>query len=186
MDADAKDRVPQQRFRARLDGGFDQDATELFARANGLREEQVVRPANVDVEPGDCLDGGLDGEAGGERNPERLAQRQARLGEHAEVQAVPWGRVPCVAAAPATLRLRVGKIDGALGSTVRCGLKQQGIGGVRRRKVVQACGEAGAHQRGSKCNRIQLFARTHICILTLMVTRLKDADHCWTGRAHAC
>jgi hypothetical protein len=89
--------------------------------------------------------------------------------------------MPGVAAATATLRLRVGEIDGALGSAVRGGFEQQGVGGVGRGEVVQACGKTGAHQRGSKCDRIQLFARTHICILTLMAILLKDADHVGWG-----
>ena len=127
----------------------------------------------------------LHGEAGGERDPEGFAEGQSRLGEHAEVEAVSRRGVPGVAAAAAALGLRVGEIDGAFGCAVGGGFEQQGIGGLGRGEVVQACGKTGANQRGTKCDWIQLFARTHICILTLMACRLKDADHSWTGCVHA-
>ena len=89
--------------------------------------------------------------------------------------------MPGVAAAAAALCLGVGEVDCAFGGAVGGGFEEQGVGGVGRGEVVQACGKTGANQRASKCGWIQFFVRTHICILTLMAKRLKDADHIWMG-----
>ena len=93
--------------------------------------------------------------------------------------------MPGVATASAALSLRVGEIHGAFGSAVGGRFEQQGIGGLGRGEVMQAGWETGADQCATQCDWIQLFARTHICILTLMARLLKDADHCWMGCAHA-
>jgi len=90
-----------------------------------------------------------------------------------------------VATASSSLGLRVGQIDGAFGSAVGSCFEQQGVGGLGRGEMVQAGWKSGADQRATQCDWIQLFARTHICILTLMARLLKDADHSWTGDADA-
>ena len=131
------------------------------------------------VEAGDGADGAFHGEAGGEGDPEGFAEGERGLGEDAEVQAVAGRGVPGVAAAAAAARLRVGEIEGAFGSAVGGGFEQQGVGGLGRGEVVQACGEAGADERGTERDGVELFARTHMCILTLMLARMKDGDHRW-------
>ncbi len=90
-----------------------------------------------------------------------------------------------MAAATASLCLRVGEIDGAFGSAVGGCVEEERVGGFGGGEVVQAGGKAGADQRGPQRDWIQLFARTHICILTLMAWVLNDADHSGTRRVHA-
>ena len=160
VEADTDDGVAEGVGRGGVNGGFYEDAAELF-RA----EEEVVGPADVGCESGGLGDGGLRGEAGGKRKPKRAGERELRADESGDVNAVAGGGVPGVAGAAAAGGLLVGDEDGVFGEGG--GLcEERGVGGGDGGEVVEAAGKTGGGERGVGAGDVNLCGGQHAVMLS--------------------